>query len=339
MGESPADAPGSGHRRRVRASGAVGSSALLQSALRSVDNDTAQGFLPSSSPLSRKSGKRTARTLASARSSRSGLRRSTRLSGSPDNEVNELSSDLAVVLEVVGGPDVSEGGPSLEESVLEVAETVVDEPTIDDAEAEDEHAQETNDREAAQRLGRKRPRRLPSVSPGLSPDDVSEELVAKRSRKERPPKRSPAKQRQPKVPRAKPNNPAPSRKRKNDIEAGPPVPVKVQRYTRVRRRGDNDSSDEDILNSDIPHANRAGVNAVDFLAQVCEKIINSSVDKTKEGIMNAEDAATKKELRVKLRALEAFQEGLRTRLLEHVSHHAEPTVVSHLLTHLADDCN
>lgn len=322
VGESPTDAPGSGHRRRVRAGDVVGSSALLQSALRSVDSGAAQGFLPSSSPLSRKSGMSTARTLASARSSRTGLRRSTRLSGSPDGEANELLSELPAIAKDSRNQRDSVESPSVEESTLEVAETVV--------EADDEPGQEVKEREAAQSLGKKRPRGIPSASPELSPDDIKEQPLAKRPRKKRPPKNNPAKQRQPKVPRAKPEKPTPARKRKNDIEAGPPVPVKVQRFTRLRRREDNVTGDDAVLNSDIPYANRAGVNAVDFLAQVCEKTIDNTVEKIKEGTANADDAATKRELRVKLRALQAFKEELRTRLLEHVGHHAEPTDCSTL---------
>lgn len=325
VGESPADAPGSGHRRRVRASDAADSSARLQSAFRSVDGGTSPVFPQSSSPLSRKSIKSAGRVLASAKSPQTGLRRSTRLSGSPDQGVDELSSDLPVVAEEVGDVDISVEDPAAGESVLEVAETVIDEPTAD-AEAEDNQAQQIDDREAAQRLGRKRTsRRQVATSPELSPDDASEVLVAKRPRKAFPLKmKSPTKQKQPKAPRPKQSKPAGERKRKSDNEAGPPIPVKIQRFTKLRRRRDDGSDDEDILNSNIPHTSRTGVNAVDFLAHTCERIIGTSVNKIQEAIMNSQDAAAKKELRVKLRALEAFQQELRTRLLEHVSYEVNP---------------
>lgn len=320
VGESPADAPGSGHRRRVQASGAVDSSARLQSAFQSVDGDTSPVFPQSSSPLSRKSIKSIGKNSASASSVRTGLRRSTRLSGSSDGEVNEVSADLPVVAtEDVAGADVSAEIPAADESIPEVAETVIDEST-GSVDAEEEEAQEVDDREAAQRLVHKRPsRRMPVPSPELSPDDASEEPVAKRPRKAPPPKKSPAQQKQPKAPRAKQNKPATERKRKKEDEAGPPIPVKIQRFTKRRRRRDDDSDDDDILNSTIPHTNRTGVNAVDFLAHTCERTIETSVNKIKEGITNSQDAAEKKELRVKLRALEAFQQELQTRFLEHVS--------------------
>lgn len=326
--ESPADAPGSGHRRRVRASSAADSSARLQSALRSVHVDTSPVFPQSSSPLSRKSIKSVGGPLALARSSRTGLRRSTRLSGSPDQEVNELSSDLPAVAEELIDADVAFEDPTAEEIVPEVAETVIDEPTVDAEEAEDDQVEEVEDREAAQRLGRKRaPRKTAATSPEFSPDDASEELVIQRPRKGPLLKRkSPAKQRQSKAPRPEKSKAASEGKRKKDDEAGPPIPVKVQRFTRLRRRRDDGSDDEDILNSNIPHTRRAGVNAVDFLAHTCERIIGGSINKIQEAITNSQDTAEKKEWRVKLRALEAFLQELRTRLLEQVSYEFGPAV-------------
>lgn len=308
----------------MRASGAVDSSALLQSALRSVDGDTSPIFPQSSSPLSRKSIKSSGRALASARPTRTGLRRSNRLSGSSDQDVNELSSDLPVAAEESGDAELSVKIPAAEESALEAAETVVNEPTVN-AGAEDEEAQEIDDREAAQRLGRKRvPKRMPVASSELSLDDASEEPVAKRPRKAPPlKKKSPAKQRQPKAPRPKQSKPASERNRKNDNEADPAIPVKIQRFTKLRRHRNDGSDDEDILNSNIPHTSRTGVNAVDFLAHTCERTIETSVKKIQEAIMTSQDAAEKKELRVKLRALEAFQQELGTRLLEQVSYEYE----------------
>lgn len=316
--ESPADEPGSGHRRRVRANGVVTSSALLQSALRSVDNDTGNAYMQSSSPLSRKSRKSTAGTAASARSHRTGLRRSTRLSGSPDDEVNELSSDPPIVLQQLDEAHDSRKDPSQEGDATEVAETVVEESTVvPDEEAE--KAQEVNDKDAALRLGKQRQRRPePAVSPELSPDSP-DEPVAKRPRKAPVAKRnSPAKQRQPKAPRVKSNKPTVARKKKDGNMAGAVV-IKIQRFTRPRSRADDGSGDEDPLNSTIPYASRSGVNAVDVFAQMCEEIMGKMVENLMEGIRNAEDAAAKKELRVKLVALQAFREEVRTRLLEHVS--------------------
>lgn len=316
--ESPADEPGSGHRRRVRASGAVTSSALLQSAFGSVDDKTDLGYLQSSSPLSRKSRKSTAGTVSSSRSHRTGLRRSTRLSGSPDDEGNELSSDPPTALEQADGAHVSSEDIARVQNAPEVAETIVEDSTVmPDKEAEE--AQEINDKDAALRLGRKRPRRsAPAVSPELSPDSPDEPVMKRPRKSALAKKKSPAKQRQPKPPRTKPTKPAASRKKRDDDRAGA-VAIKIQRFTQPRPRADDDSGDEDPLSSTIPYASRGGVNAVDVFAQMCEEIMGRSVESIKEIFRNAQDAAAKKESRVKLLAVQAFREEVRTRLLEHVS--------------------
>lgn len=320
VSESPADAPGSGHRRRVRASGARDSSVLLQSALRSADNDTAAGFAQSSSPLSRMSRRSTAGNLASARSARTGLRRSARVSSSPDDKINELSSDLPAIVEENNGSIVSAEDSLQEENILEIAETVVDE-SVADALTETKEQQEIAHIEAPSRIGRGRPPpRIPAGSPELISDDVAEEPSIKRPQREPPPKKkSPAKQRQPKAPRAKQDKPRPARKRRGVEDTEPPVGINIQRFTKRKRDGGGESDDEDILNSNIPHANRSGVNCIDVLAQLCEEIIGATLEKVKEALKEAQDAPTRKELRIKVTALEAFREELRTRLLEHVS--------------------
>lgn len=82
-----------------------------------------------------------------------------------------------------------------------------------------------------------------------------------------------------------------------------------------------DDTNGDILNADIPFSNRGGVNVIDVLSQVCDEVVESSLETLHEAAVNAKNSATKKEFRTKLRALEAFKEELRTRLLEHVSCH------------------
>ncbi|KUI58157.1 hypothetical protein VP1G_05425 [Cytospora mali] len=320
VGESPADQPGSGQRRRFRAKNAITSSALLQSALRADDNDTADRLMQSSSPLSRKSRKSVAETAASRTSTRTSLRRSARLSGSSDDEVNELSSDMLAPVEEASSAGITEEHEPTEAEVAEIEESIIYQAGPDET-AEIEVAEEVDDREAARRLGRKRQRRgIPDVSPELVSDEVAEEPSAKRPRKPQPPmpkKRSPAKQKQPKAPRAKPSKPATARRTKTGGAGGPPVPVKIQRFSKPRRLDEDDADADDVLNTEIPFANRGGVNAVDVLAQMCEEIIDTSLQSLKDAFSNAQDAATKKELRTKMRALEAFQEELRTRLLEH----------------------
>jgi hypothetical protein len=101
------------------------------------------------------------------------------------------------------------------------------------------------------------------------------------------------------------------------------VPVTVQRFAKPRVTGDSGGGDHDpsaeLLNGEIPFANRGGVNAVDVLSKLCEELIEAYLTKLEERGRAAEDAATRREQKTMYRALEAFQEELRTRLLEHVS--------------------
>jgi len=83
-----------------------------------------------------------------------------------------------------------------------------------------------------------------------------------------------------------------------------------------------------LESAEIPYADRSGVNAVDVLTQMCEEVIDATLEKMQQRATAAMEGsggaggpgnAVKKEMRTKMRALEAFQEELRTRLLEHVS--------------------
>lgn len=112
----------------------------------------------------------------------------------------------------------------------------------------------------------------------------------------------------------------------NDGDAEAPtgsVPVTVQRFTKPRAASaaadGEDEPSTDLLNGEIPFTNRGGVNAVDVLSKLCEELIEAYMDKLEERGRAAEDAATRREQKTMYRTLEAFQEELRTRLLEHVS--------------------
>lgn len=194
-------------------------------------------------------------------------------------------------------------------------ESVVDQTAAADH-LEAEEAQAVDDTRAARHLGRKRRRgSKPVTSSGL----VSKIQVAESPRiapPRKPKQKSPARQRQPRAPRAKPNKQNSARARKNRDATDQPISVKIQRFTKPRCHDEDDPEAEDILNAEIPFANRSGVNAVDVLAQMCEELVSSSLHKLQETFNNARDSAAKKELRVKLRGLEAFQEELRTRFLE-----------------------
>ncbi|KAI0443211.1 hypothetical protein F4803DRAFT_550312 [Xylaria telfairii] len=184
----------------------------------------------------------------------------------------------------------------------------------DGAEA-DELAEEVDDNEAAQRIGRKRPR----VSPRQKrpPDDVddvdSPTTSMERPTKKRRPRQkqvSPVKQAQPKTVKDKKKRKKPPERQKSD---GQPIPVTVQRYTKPLRRNENDT-EEDILNAEIPFTDHKSPNVVDVMLQICEESIDKYLSLLHEEASQADGPANRKIYRTRLRVVEAFQEELRTRL-------------------------
>ncbi|KAK3354943.1 hypothetical protein B0H65DRAFT_450202 [Neurospora tetraspora] len=96
------------------------------------------------------------------------------------------------------------------------------------------------------------------------------------------------------------------------------VPITVQRFTKPPRASDGpDELNAGVFDAEIPFANRAGVNAIDVLSELCEGLIAGFLARLEERARLADDAATKREQKTKFRTMEAFQEELRTRLLEH----------------------
>ncbi|KZL84714.1 at hook domain-containing protein [Colletotrichum incanum] len=341
--ESPLDAPGSGRRRTIATSSALASSARLQQALSPGENETET--VPISSPLERKARRNTAGTRRSTLSSH-GSRNS---AVSANEGLDELSPDrTARSLERTESPELSyRHDAELEESTAPAAEpepapvspselepeaepepeTIADEAPELERDHDESLAEEVDANEAAQRLGRKRPRRSPRASSpepdSTIADEDQQEPLPKRRRKQ--PQKSPAKQKQgrPKAAsKAKDTSPkaALNRRKKQGADgAEESVAIPVQRFTkRVQvAEGDEDDADADVLNLDIPFAGRGGVNTVDVLTQMCDEIIETSLDTLKEGVRNAQDKSAKREYQVQLRALEAYQEELRTRLLQH----------------------
>ncbi|TID06550.1 hypothetical protein CH35J_001211 [Colletotrichum higginsianum] len=333
--ESPLDAPGSGRRRTVTTSSAVASSARLQQALSPGDNETEP--IPISSPLERKARRNTNSTRRSTLSSRG----SREPAASEDDGLNELSPGRANrVLERTISPELSY---HIDAALAEPIEPV-DEPSpepifrpvlepgpepepvvVGEPEPEPEHdeslAEEVNANEAAERLGRKRPRRSPrrpSPEPdSTNADEAQEEPPPKRRRKQS--QKSPAEQKQgrPKASSKAKHSPT-KRKRKQGADGTEEsITIPIQRFTKRLPVAEGNDDDADVLNLDIPFAARGGVNTVDVLTQMCDEIIEASLDTLKEGVRNATDKATKREHQVQLRALEAYQEELRTRLLQH----------------------
>ncbi|KAI0405918.1 hypothetical protein F4802DRAFT_561212 [Xylaria palmicola] len=183
-------------------------------------------------------------------------------------------------------------------------------------EADDEEAEQVNDLEAARRIGRKRPRVSPRTSPRRKQApgnaDVAESPRASlggpaKKRRPRQKKISPAKQSQP---RAIKKRSKPSARRKSD---GDSIPITVQRYTKPLRRNES-GTDEDILNADIPFTDHKSPNVVDVLLQMCEEEMEKYLSALHEEAGQADGPANRKIYRTRLRAVEAFQEELRTRL-------------------------
>nr|XP_036587384.1 AT hook domain-containing protein [Colletotrichum truncatum]KAF6798326.1 AT hook domain-containing protein [Colletotrichum truncatum] len=332
--ESPADAPGSGRRRTITSS-ALGSSARLQQALSPEDNETEA--VPISSPLERKARRTTASTRRSTISSRGS--RSSGIPGDVDIDGRSLdgagkSVDRTVSPELSSRRDTRSAEPTThsDEPVSEPEpelepESLVEEDQVQSHGQDESLAEEVDIDEAAQRLGRKRPRRSPR-GPSAEPDSIitdedQEAPLAKKRRKQL--KTSPAKQKQgrPKAASKAKNSPpktAPKRRKKKSSDAtgdDETVSIPVQRFTKRVQAAEGEDGNADVLSLDIPFANRGGVNTVDVLTQMCDEIVGTSLDTLKEGVRNAEDAPTKKEFRVQVRALEAFQEELRNRLLQH----------------------
>ncbi|KAK2023499.1 AT hook domain-containing protein [Colletotrichum zoysiae] len=332
--ESPLDAPGSGRRRTIVTSSALASSARLQQAISPGDNETET--VPISSPLERKVRRNTAGTRSSRGSRNSAASaddgpddisqdqtvRSLRKSGSP-----ELSYRQSAEVEEPQEPTVPGSGPVSPSELEPEPETLVEEVHEVERDHNESLAEEVNTNEAAQRLGRKRPRRSPKP-PSPEPDSTiadedDEEPLPKRRKKQT--QKSPAKQKQgrPKgTSKAKDTSPKAGAKRKKKTKqgadgAGESVTIPVQRFTKRVQVLEGDEDDADVLNQDIPFAGRSGVNTVDVLTQVCDEMIETSLDTLKEGVRNAQDKSAKREYQVQLRALEAYREELQNRLLQH----------------------
>lgn len=337
--ESPVDAPGSGRRRTIMTSSAVASSARLQQAF-SPDGENETETVPISSPLERKVRRNTTSTrrstLSSHGSRNSGISAVEDLDEpSPDRTTTSIARQESPELSYRHDTELDESTVPEAETELEPATTQLGlepepepESIVEERDHDESLAEEVDANEAAQRLGRKRPRRSPrrsSPEPDSTVvDEDREEPLSKRRRKQS--QKSPAKQKQgrPKAaPKAKDSSPkaAPKRRKKrgsDNAEVEERVSIPVQRFTKGAQLAEGDDNDIDVLALDIPFTGRGGVNTVDVLTQMCDEIIGTSLDTLKEGVRNAQDASTKKEYRVQLRALEAYQEELRSRLLQHV---------------------
>jgi hypothetical protein len=206
-------------------------------------------------------------------------------------------------------------------------EETLEEAIVEESASKREAAEDIEDAEATAVLGKNRGRRvsrraLSQPSPDL--DEPSEQplLVAKKQRSRLHPISSPAQQRHPKSTNQKAVSNPPKQTSKKQIRTGSPIPITVHRLTKGPIY-DEDESDADILNSDIPFAKRGGVNVIDTLNQVCVEVIESALETLQNSQRNTRDPALKREYRHKYRVVETFGRELSTRLLDHVSIHAQ----------------
>ncbi|ETS74830.1 hypothetical protein PFICI_13314 [Pestalotiopsis fici W106-1] len=316
--------------RKTRMSGVTPSAASARSRRTTRPSALAQSFgaaeVDELSPLPAQSRNNdNTMSSSSARSNQSSTRRTT--TAPIQTEHDELSSPVPLVESRRRAQAKTRAKKSKQPSpdlATRKDEAASIEEAGKDASVEEDGAEQIEAEEAARVIGRKRPRTSP-------PREESPELDAQRDEPSPPPKRqrqkraqqSPAVQSQPKAAvgrkfnsekqKQKPKE-KPSRKRHSGADEQ--VPIAVQRYTQRSQHNESDT-DADILSADIPFANRSGVNVIDVLAQICEDVIDTNLAILHEAANNTVDAATRKEYRTKLRALEAFQQELGTRLLEH----------------------
>ncbi|EHK25461.1 uncharacterized protein TRIVIDRAFT_211963 [Trichoderma virens Gv29-8] len=378
VSESPADAPGSGKRRRVPMSETLSSSVRLMGVLSSDD-----GIPMPSSPLKNKARRNGAATV------RSSQRSAGRVYGQDTSHLaDELSSDNFPQLAGI------EEEAEIEEIEAEATDLVIEESTLAQDEEEQEEQEEDQEEEqendngidmekVARILERESVRhpREPSPELGsqeledaeeveeeeleLEPEpeeetepDVEEATEAEEEEEEEeeevtvlptPPKRkrgrpskSPTVQKQPAA-KPKPAKPrkrveaqpqdsndenderqpkkGKTKKRHSDQSEGDggTIEITVQRFVNHKKRGHEDD-DVDPLQNEMAFVNHGGESVIDVFAQVCDEVISSTLEQFQEVASGADDPAKKKEYRIKMRAIEAYREELKSRFLQHAIH-------------------
>ncbi|KAI9768053.1 MAG: hypothetical protein M1839_004213 [Geoglossum umbratile] len=137
----------------------------------------------------------------------------------------------------------------------------------------------------------------------------SRSQTAGKVRRRSPASREHVHQRKPNVPtRARPKG---SARQALDRET---VPILVHRLS-THHSGDYDGEDA-VFNPNPPNSNRAGVNAVDVLSQICRELIAGSVEKLRQGAEQEDDDTRLREWNRKRKAVEAFGEELEERLFD-----------------------
>ncbi|XWW93387.1 hypothetical protein V2A60_001320 [Cordyceps javanica] len=304
--ESPAHAPGSGHRRRVPVQGASANSTRMIAAL---ESDPIQPIsLPS---LNRSSRQRQAPAPS----------RKTPSPAGPSGDESQANSEDA---ELMPPPRVPRPAPGPPPRRIAVQQS----PSAEE-EDDDDDAEEIGNHEAAAAIGRKRPRVSFQPSPELGSEESGAEPAderpapSKRSRPQPPRRGEPAVQRQPKK-----RNPAEGQNKPRGRPRRPPgrpgggtragsaddqvIEITVQRFV-----NGPDAESDDEAQAEIAFANRNGETVVDVFAQVCEEVISTTLGKYEYLRQETQDEDKKKDCRIKMRAIEAFREEVSAQLLQH----------------------
>jgi hypothetical protein len=278
------------------------------------------------------------------------------LSGSPEDDVDELSpsrsqegtqADKLATTTRPGRSPKQQAQPEEVEEAEEIDEAAAaaalggtrrrgrpsKSPQAGSREAEEELEEEPND--TPENLGtKKRKRGRPSTSPATQKQPASKQKAKTAPAAAKPRTSSAATKGRPaKSAPKRTSSPKTRQRRASDDGENAAFEVTVQRFVHHKSRakkadtgaeGDSDAGegvdeDADPLQLEIPFANRTAESAVDVFAQLCEEVIGNMMAQFEEHLRNAPDAAKKKELKVKLRAVEAYREELNLRLLEHVS--------------------
>ncbi|PFH61192.1 hypothetical protein XA68_18008 [Ophiocordyceps unilateralis] len=315
VAESPLHAPGSGQRRKVPLAATGNSTAEMQGIL------STDATAPPSSPLARK----VRRGDVAATPMRKSTPRHPR-SDEPDELSPEHRRDATADQE--------------KPSILAVDPSLVLPQAHDEAEASAEEAEEMDAVQAARTLGMNSKGRGARSSPELGsgpPEAEAEEPPLQTIRIQKRPGKSPAKQRQPASrPRTLKGPSRDERRPKQKLSASDDKPVSkrlpekkdgeddgveitVQRFVNHKKRG-GEADDADPLQDEMVFVNRSGESVVDVFAQVCEEVMASTLAQFQQLVETADGAAKKKECRIKMRAVEAYREELRSRLLQHAIH-------------------
>ncbi|TFB06760.1 Protein MNN4 [Trichoderma ghanense] len=375
--ESPADAPGSGKRRRVPMSETLSSTARLMGVISSDD-----GMPMPSSPLASKVRRSDATTVRSARSAGTIYGQETsdladelssdnfpQLAGvEPIDEGNE-ATDLAMedntfaqeedgeeeeyrLEEQEHADEIDEGkvarilegtarrprgpSPELGSQDMEDAEQIEEEEIQPEHEPEPEpeseaesepemevatEAEEEEEEATVLPTPPKRKRGRPSKSPTTQKQPIAKaKPVGPRKRAAPRPQEYNDENDENEEPQAKKSKPKTKKRHSDQSEGdGGTIEITVQRFVNLKKRG-NEDDDEDPLQSEMAFVNHGGESVIDVFAQVCDEVISSTLEQFQEVASGAEDPAKKKEYRIKMRAIEAYREELKSRFLQHAIH-------------------